>query len=312
MTSCQSFFFPSQDKKTTLHAMIWKGDQPPRAVLQISHGICEYIARYDHFARYLSEQGFIVVGHDHLGHGQSWQAAEREGFFAEENGWNLVVDDIESLRQQTARQYPGLPYFLLGHSMGSFLARTHLIRYPGRFTGVIICGTGQQPPRLVQLGWKVTDRISKFRSPFYRSKRVIDMTFGTYNRAFRPNRTNFDWVCGSEAVVDAYIQDRSCQFLPTVGLYRDMMEGIQFISDRENLKKMDRTTPIFFISGALDPVGEAGKGVDRAYQSFLFAGCANVSKKLYPSGRHELLNEDFRETVYTDVLQWMEKQMPHQ
>ena len=309
MVGCTEFFYPSADGRTNIHAVTWQGEGEPRAVLQISHGICEYIERYGELAEFLAERGFLVVGNDHLGHGKSWQEPEREGLFCEENGWQTVVDDVESLRAKTAAEYPGLPYFLLGHSMGSFIARTYLIRYPGRVVGALICGTGQQEARLLRLGLAVTNFLCRTRGPEHRSAFVKNLMFGAYNRGFRPNRTDFDWVCGRDEVVDAYCQDRGCQFLPTVSLYRDMIGGICFIGDPENLARMDKHTPVLFFSGDKDPVGENGKGVDRAYQGFVREGCLDVQCRLYPGGRHEVLNEDFRQQVFVDVLEWMELRM---
>lgn len=309
MIGCREFFYPSADGRTNIHAVAWQGEQPPRAVLQISHGICEYVERYGHFARWLAERGFLVVGNDHLGHGKSWQEPEREGLFGEADGWNTVVDDVEALRAQTAAEHPGLPYFLLGHSMGSFIARTYLIRYPGRVSGALISGTGQQPEGLVRAGYAFTSLLCWVKGPGYRSPAVKNLLFGAYNRAFCPNRTDYDWVCGDSEVVDAYCQDRGCQFLPAVSLYRDMLGGLRFIGDRENLARMDKSTPVLLFSGAKDPVGENGKGVERAYQDFLQAGCTDVQRKLYPDGRHEVLNEPWRETVYQDILAWLEQHL---
>lgn len=309
MVNRQEGYFLSSDGKTRIHTVTWQGDTPPRAVVQLSHGICEYVGRYDAFAAWLAEQGFLVVGNDHLGHGKSWQEPEREGLFAEKDGWSRVVEDVEALRAKTAAENPGLPYFLLGHSMGSFLLRTWLIRYPGRADGAIICGTGQQSPVIVSGGLLVTGLLCLLRGPLYRSEFVKKLAFGSYNNGITPRRTENDWICSNEAVVDAYCADRGCQFLPTVSLYRDMMGGIRLISDPAQQKRMDPDTPILFIAGQEDPVGEKGKGVERAYQGFLQAGCRKVKKILYPGGRHEILNETFRAQVWEDVLQWLEEQL---
>jgi len=306
MVTCREFFYLSSDGRTNIHAVQWQDEQPPRAVVQIVHGICEYVERYDRFAHWLAERGFVVVGNDHLGHGESWQEPEREGLFSETDGWNKVVQDVEALRARTAAAYPGLPYFVLGHSMGSFVARTHLIQYPGSFTGALISGTAQQPDLLLKAGRALCTLLAVIKGSDHRSDFVKGMLFGPYNKAFRPNRTDCDWVCSDTEVVDAYCQDPGCQFLPTVSMYRDMLGGLLFIGDRENLTLMDKSTPAFFFAGALDPVGEQGKGVERAYQGFVQTGCTDVQCKLYPNGRHEVLNEVFKEQVWQDVLDWME------
>ena len=305
MVTCREFFYLSSDGRTNIHAVRWQGEQPPRAVVQIAHGICEYIERYDHFAHWLAERGFVVVGNDHLGHGESWQEPERQGLFAETGGWDKVVQDVEQLQSRTAAEYPGLPYFLLGHSMGSFVARTFLIRYPGRVTGALISGTAQQPTGMLKAGRALCALLAALRGADCRSAFVKQMLFGPYNRAFKPNRTDCDWICSDDEVVDFYCQDPGCQFLPTASLYRDMLGGLLFIGDREHLALMDKNTPVFFFAGALDPVGEMGKGVERAYQGFLEVGCSDVQCKLYPEGRHEVLNEVFKEQVWQDVLDWI-------
>ncbi len=309
MHTCTEQFHLSNDGRTNIHTVCWQSETPPRAVLQIAHGICDHVGRYDHFAAWMADRGFIVVANDHLGHGKSWQDPQREGLFAEKNGWDIVLADMESLRSRTAARFPGLPYFLLGHSMGSFLARTYLVKYPGRLTGAILSGTGQQPQWMLKGGWFTAQAVTLLRGPLCRAGFLKAMMFGSYNHAFRPNRTESDWVCGNEEIVDAYCQDPGCQFLPTASLLRDMLGGLLFLSDPDNLSLMDKQTPVFLVSGALDPVGEKGAGVDRAYQGFLTAGCTDVQCKLYPEGRHEILNETWRETVYQDLLDWMEARL---
>ena len=309
MVTCREFFYLSSDGRTNIHTVVWQGEAQPRAVLQIAHGICEYIERYDHFAKWLAEQGIVVVGNDHLGHGESWQEPERQGLFAERDGWDKVVADVEALRARMAGEYPGLPYFLLGHSMGSFVARTHLIKYPGRLTGALISGTAQQPQAMLKAGHWLTGLLAKLKGYDYRSAFVKTMLFGPYNKACKPTRTDCDWISSDPEVVEAYCQDPGCQFLPCVSLYRDMLGGLRFVSDPANLTLMDTKTPVFFFAGALDPVGEQGKGVDRAFRGFLDAGCTDAQCKLYPGGRHEVLNEVFKEQVYADVLAWMESRI---
>ena len=310
MVTREEFFFPSTDGKTSLHALMWKPEAPPRAIVQIAHGICEYVGRYSAFAAFLAENGFLVVGNDHLGHGKSWQDPQREGLFAEQNGWQTVVNDMEALRVRIAGEYPGLPYFLLGHSMGSFLARTYLIRFPGRLAGAVISGTGQQAAGTVKMGRAMCRFLGKIKGSGYRSAMVKQIAFGSYSKNFQPARTENDWISSDNEVVDAYCADPGTQFLPTVTLYGDMMDGILFMADPANQKKMDKSTPIFFIAGALDPVGEEGKGVQRSYQGFVDAGCTDVRIKLYEGGRHEVLNEVFKKDVWNDVLGWLNEKMP--
>lgn len=309
MAECRDFFYPSADGRTQIHARCWQPEGAPRAVVQIAHGICEHIGRYDAFARWLAERGFLVVANDHPGHGQSWQEPERKGLFAETGGWQLAVGEMEALRRRTAETWPDVPYFLLGHSMGSFLTRTYLILHPGALDGAILSGTGQQGAALLAAGYGVAALMCRVKGAKHRSELLRTMMFGGYNNAFRPNRTQYDWLCGNGEAVDAYCADPLCGFLPCVGLYRDMLGGLRFIGKAENAVKMDKTTPVLFLSGTMDPVGEQGKGVDRAVALFRQAGCGDVTDKRYPGGRHEVLNEIWREDVYCDVLEWLEERV---
>ena len=297
----REFTFPSADGKTAIHAVEWLPEGAPRAVLQIAHGVSEYVLRYEDFAGYLTERGFAVVGNDHLGHGLSVSDGAPRLYFGPKGSWNWVVEDMESLRKLTHRQFPNLPYFLLGHSMGSFLTRTYLIRYPGTVDAAIIMGTGHQSPAIVAGGRAIAKAAGKRHGFKAHSPRVEALAFGAYNKAFAPNRTEVDWLSASDNNVDAYIADPLCGQKASIGLFCEMLGGIRFISTPKNIASMNRNTPILFISGDKDPVGEMGKGVRRAYEAFRRAGVRDVELKLYKGLRHEILNEDCRAVVYNDL-----------
>jgi alpha-beta hydrolase superfamily lysophospholipase len=308
MSKINEFFYSSSDGKSRIHAMEWvPEDVKPVAVLQIAHGVAEYIGRYDAFARYLNEKGIVVVGNDHIGHGQS--TATTPVFFGNENGWTHVVDDMQGLHQRAKKNYPHLPYFLMGHSMGSFLTRTYLIRYPGAVDGVIIMGTGWQSNTVVTAGSVVGKCEANRLGRNGVSPLVNHLGFGPYNKPFAPNRTEFDWLSADAGNVDRYIADPLCGQPTTVGLFLDMLGGFKFNQDAKNLAKMDKDTPVLFISGGDDPVGEAGKGVRRSYEAFKTAGVKDVSIKLYDGLRHEILNEQEKETVYADLWQWIQSKL---
>lgn len=304
------FTVPSCDKKTALHAVEWLPAGRIRAVLQISHGVSEYILRYGDFAKFLTARGFAVVGNDHLGHGQSVTPGAPRLYFGPAGSWNTVVDDIYTLRCLEGRKFPDLPYFLLGHSMGSFLVRTYLIRYPGTVDGAILMGTGQMSPALVALGRAIAAAESVRVGEENSSPIIQRLAFETYNRAFAPNRTAFDWVSSASAAVDGYVSDPHCGENPSVGLFREMLEGIAFITRQRNVELMNRNTPVLFVSGEEDPVGERGKGVRRAYQSFHRAGVRDLTMKLYPGARHEILNDTCRMEVYGDLASWLLARLP--
>jgi len=307
---CREFTFLSADGKTAIHAAEWMPEGTPRAVLQIVHGVSEHILRYAPFAEYLTAHGFAVVGHDHLGHGTTVAPGAPRLYFGPKGSWDWVVQDVETLRKLSRERFPELPYFLLGHSMGSFLARTHLIRHPGVTDGAVIMGTGQMAPLLIKGGRAVAAIESLRVGEEHGSPLVQALSFKTYNKIFAPNRTGFDWLSVNEENVDSYISHPLCGGNPSIGLFREMLWGMGFIAKPEQLKRMDVTTPILFISGGMDPVGDLGKGVERAYESFRAAGVQDVSLKLYPGLRHEILNETERETVYEDVRLWLESKLP--
>lgn len=297
-------FYLASNGAGRIHCGLWLPEGQPRAVVQIIHGIAEHIGRYDHFARFLTERGFAVCADDHMGHGLSVESGGVFGYFS--GGWMAAVRDERSLFEEMKKRFPAVPYFMLGHSMGSFLLRTYLYTYPGELTGAIISGTGWQPELALSAGLALC-RLEQLRiGETGRSKLLKELMFGAYNKKFSPNRTPNDWICSDEAVVDAYTEDALCGFDATVGLTRDMLTGISMNQKKENLAKMDKTLPVLFVSGMQDPVGAMGEGVLRTIDAFKRAGLTNVTIRLYPEGRHEMLNEINRTEVYADVLSWLE------
>ena len=309
MTNMTEFTFLSTDGKTQLHGMRWEPDGGSvRAVLQICHGVAEHIARYDAFARYLNGLGIAVVGHDHLGHGLSLPEGGTPVYFGAGSTWNTVVDDIYVLHQRIRLWYPDVPLCIMGHSMGSFLTRTYLIRYPGTVKAAVIMGTGWQPKAVIAGGMAVAKAVGAVVGENGTSDLVTNLAFGAYNKLFAPNRTSCDWLSADEGNVDAYMADPLCGADATVGLFRQMLLGIRFNQRLSNLRRMDAQTPVLFIAGQDDPVGNMGKGVRRSYDAFRAAGMQDVSIQLYPGLRHEILNEKaMQETVYNDILHWLSR-----
>ena len=309
MANRKEFYFPSSDGKTSIHAVEWLPEGEPVGVYQIAHGVAEYALRYEPFAEFLNAKGFVVVANDHIGHGLSVAEGAAPLYFGEKDGWTHVVDDMFELRRQTGKKYPGVPYILMGHSMGSFLARTYLIRYPGTVTAAVIMGTGQQPGYMVA-GGRLAAKVIGKKSGYDKFNETVDgLAFGAYNKPFEPKRTNYDWLSANEENVDKYIADPLCGGGATTGLFLEMLGGIGFIGKPSNLAKMDKNIPILFISGEMDPVGDLGKGVKKAYESFQKAGVRDVTLKLYPGLRHEILNEKEKDQVYADIWAWVEKHM---
>ena len=230
-------------------------------------------------------------------------------YLGDENGWDNVVEDMESIRVRTAKVFPGKPYFFFGHSMGSFLTRTYLIRHPGTLTGCVLCGTGHMKALIVAAGKMVADAEIKRLGRTAYSERIDQLAFGAYNTRFAPNRTAFDWLSVNEKNVDAYITDPLCGGRTTLGLFRDMMGGIGIITDRANMAKMDKNLPVFFIAGWDDPVGGYGDGVRKAAEKFRQFGMQDVSERIYPLCRHEILNEINRQEIFEDIGQWIESKI---
>ena len=288
MPTFKDFYFNSRTGKNKIHARMCVPDAEPRAIVQIIHGIAEYIDRYDEFMSFLADNGIIAVGTDHLGHGKSIESEEQTGFFAYDNGWDYVVRDEEVLRLAMHENYPELPIIVFGHSMGSFMARTLLIRYPDAFNAAIISGTGNQGAALVNGGLIMGNLVTGLKGAHHYSKFLNNLAFGSYNKIYDNPKTEYDWLSRDEANVQKYIDDPLCGFIPSCSLFRDMMTGVKFITNKKNLTAMNKDMPVYFMSGDMDPVGECGKGVQKAYNNFLEAGMKDVSIKLYPGGRHEM------------------------
>lgn len=305
MPTFKDFYFNSSTGKNKIHAHMCVPDAEPRAIVQIIHGIAEYIDRYDEFMSFLADNGIIAVGTDHLGHGKSIESEEQTGFFAYDNGWDYAVRDEEVLRLAMHENYPELPIIVFGHSMGSFMARTLLIRYPDAFNAAIISGTGNQGAALVNGGLFMGNLVTGLKGAHHYSKFLNNLAFGSYNKIYDNPKTEYDWLSRDEANVQKYIDDPLCGFIPSCSLFRDMMTGVKFITNKKNLTAMNKDMPVYFMSGDMDPVGECGKGVQKAYNNFLEAGMKDVSIKLYPGGRHEMLNEINKDEVYTDILAWL-------
>lgn len=305
MGTLREWSYPSSDGNHSVYVREWVPEETVRGICQIVHGVADHISRYDHVARFLSEQGILVCGEDHLGHGHT-ASDGTYGYFAPEHGWELVVQDIHRLRQRMEERYPGLPYVMLGHSMGSFLVRTYLIRSFPPLEGVVLSGTGQEAPWMVWGGKALSALLAKLRGGDYVSKLVYDLSMGAYNNQFKPVRTSADWVSRDEEQVDLRMADPWCSFLPTVQLYVDMLGALQHLAKQSNLSGMDPNPPVYFFSGDRDPVGGQGRGVTHVADMFRRAGCRDVEVKLYPGGRHEMFHETNRQEVMNDLLRWLE------
>lgn len=304
----RDFYYPSCGKGT-IHGCRWEPEGKIRGIVQIVHGIAEYAQRYEHFAKYLNSHGYLVVAEDHMGHGRSGGEGCVQGYF--HGGWFSAVADSAQLMKNIQEEFPDVPYYIFGHSMGSFMTRTILIRYPeSRINGAIICGTGWMPSAVLKAGLafaKLSCRSGKDMNP---NTALHNLMFGAYNKRIEHPRSPFDWLNRDKNQVDAYVNDPLCGFPETAGLAKDMLEGIIYIQNKKNLMQMNPSVPVYFIAGGDDPVGDYGAGVRKAAEQFRKCGIKSVACRIYPLCRHEILNEINREEIYHGVSDWLESIAP--
>ena len=287
-----------------IRTCLWKPAGHPKAIVQVVHGVAEHVERYHDFARWLVARGVMVVAQDHMGHGKSVGDRGMLGHF--QGGWFAVVEDTYALLRRTMEDYPGVPYILLGHAMGSIVARTILAKYSDcGISGCILCGTTWQPAPLLKAANSLCDVLCKNGGDKKPSPVLRKLLFGGYNKRVERVRTPDDWLTRDTRIIDAYHADPKCGFTATAGLYRDLLTGISFAQQQENLAAMNKELPILITSGKEDPMGAYGQGVQQTADAFRKAGAKRLSVKLYPMCRHEILNEINREDVYGDILEWI-------
>lgn len=303
----EEFYFDSCDGEHKLHGVRYIPEQGEvTCVLQIVHGMAEYVERYEEFAKFLTDRGVVVTGEDHLGHGKSVAEDGTYGYFCKKDPATVVVKDVHHLKKMTQKLYPNVPYVILGHSMGSFILRNYLCRYGAGISGAIIMGTGMQARGLVKLS-KVIARSQRLICGDRHVSKLLDKAaFGAYNKRIQDPRTPFDWLSKNTESVDAYIADPLCGFVFTTNGFYTLFELISRVQKRRNLERVPKTLPILMMSGAADPVGDYGKGVRQAYRSLREVGVNDIKLKMYRKGRHELLNETNRHVIMQDIYDWMQ------
>lgn len=300
----KEYTFSSSSGLSDIHALSYAPDNGDvKAIIQISHGMAEHKERYEDFAGFLTSKGFAVFINDHLGHGQSVADESELGYFGEKDGFRDIVSDLKSLTDIAKAEYPDVPFFIFGHSMGSFLARSYCEKYSAHIDGAIFCGTSGTNPG-AGIGAMLSSFIAKKKGSHYRSEFIDTLAFGNYNKRFE-GRTKYDWLTRDETVVDKYIDDPLCGFLFTAAGYRDLFTLLKSVSVKAWYDSLPYSLPILLISGALDPVGDYSKGVAQVYKDLKDTGHKDVTLKLYDNSRHEILNEISKEVVYADVADWV-------
>ncbi len=306
----EEFYFDSRDGKSKIHAVRYTPDtENVSGVVQIIHGMAEHMDRYEEFARFLTNNNFVVVGEDHLGHGKSVGEGQVQGYFCSQDPATVVVRDSHRLKKMTQQLYPGVPYFIAGHSMGSFMLRSYIAKYGTGIDGAVMLGTGTQPMALIKVG-KCLVCVAKLFGGAKRPAKFLDkIAFGNSNKKVENPRTEKDWFTRDEAVVDKYLADPDCGFTFTANGFGTLFELMDRACKRKNAEKVPKELPVLFVSGTHDPVGEYGAGVKKAYNTLKEAGVQDVEIKLYQDNRHEVLNELDKETVMNDIYNWIQKQI---
>ena len=280
-----------------------------KGVVQIAHGMAEHAARYERFADALTKAGYAVYANDHRGHGKTAGSQEHVGYFADERGWEKVVEDMHALTGIIKKENPGKPFFLFGHSMGSFLSRHYSMLYGSELSALILSGTGGDPRALGKIGLLIAKVIAKLYGKKAKSDILNKLSFGAFNDAFKPNRTDYDWLSRDNAEVDKYVNDPWCGAVFTAGFFCDMLGGLGFINNKENIARIPKSLPIYLFSGAKDPVGGNTKGVSQVYNTLQDAGIVDLTLKFYENARHETLNEINRDEVFQNVIDWLNKRI---
>lgn len=299
--------FPSSDGKNTVHAELYipEGGEV-RGVVQLSHGMIDYVGRYKGLAEYLTERGFVFAGGDHLGHGATAAVPEDFGYFAPRDGWRLVIDDLYKMNSILHERFTGLPVVLLGHSMGSFLARLYAEKYPESITGIIIHGTAGKNP-ILPLGLALTRVMKLFLGERHRSAFIRSLADGGYNKSFDPAEGVGAWLTRDGSMVSGRGDDPKTSFGFTLSGYIDLFTMLGKCNSKKWFKNYPKQLPTLIMSGECDPVGDFGKGVRFVHGGLEKNGVCDLSLKLYEGARHELFNETNRDEVFADIAVWLSR-----
>lgn len=307
----QAFWLDSSDS-LPIYVNRWHNAQPPKAVVMVAHGMAEHSGRYARLGEALVAAGYALYAHDQRGHGQTATHGTR-GHYADADGWNLVISDLACLNHRIRQTHPNTPIFLLGHSMGSYIAQAYLMGHSASLQGAVLSGSNYQPVMLYRAAHTIA-RIERKRQGSKGLSKVLDkLSFGSFNKAFKPNRTAFDWLSRDPEEVDRYINDPLCGFLCTNQLWIDLLGGLQHITPIKNLAQIDNNLPLLVIGGGADPVSQ-GKRLDDLAVALRMAGNRYVQLQIYPQARHELFNETNRDEACAFLIQWLDQalSMPRQ
>ena len=308
MARKEDFYYTSTAGTTKIHAVRYIPSGEVKAILQIAHGMVEYIERYEPFINFLASHDILVCGNDHLGHKNSADCKENLGYFSFSDGWKCLVKDLVSMTKIIKKQYPNIPIFLFGHSMGSFVARFYITKYSHLIDGAIICGTSGSNP-LIGFGQLITTFVKKLKGDFYRSKLIQYFMFGTYNSKYKNVKTTHDWLTRDNSIINNFLKDEYCTFIFTASAFHDLVMLLKVVSSKNWYNAVPKNLPIYLISGDMDPVGNWGKGMKEVKRKLEKKNLEDFSSKLYKDFRHEILNEIDKEVVYKDILTWLNQRI---
>lgn len=304
----KEFYFDSSDNINKIYGCFWLDDSVSeyKGIVQIAHGMSEHILRYERFAVFLVKNNFIVCGNDHLGHGRSALSNEELGFFGEEEeNWHHILNDMKTLMNTAkARFGTGLAYFILGHSMGSFLARQFVFDFGESISGAAFLGTSGEH-KLIDAGIAYVERCINEKGGKTRGEDLNKLAVIVFNMKLLPNKTDYDWLSTKADEVDKFVNDERCAFSFTYYGFRDLLGLLKTVSAKKWAEGIRKDLPMFLLSGSKDPVGDYGKGVEWVFKSLIENGCKNVRIKIYDGLRHEILNDKRSKTVYNDILGWL-------
>lgn len=303
-----NFTFKSKDG-VEIYVYKWEPEENVniKGALQIAHGMAETAARYEGFAKVLTDNGYIVYINDHRGHGKTAKYIENIGYLAEKDGFEWLVKDMHDLTDIIKKENKNLPVFLLGYSMGSFLTQRYIMLYGNELKGAILYGSNGRQGLMLRLGLMISKIQIKMNGVRAKSQILHNIIFKGYNNLFKPNRTEFDWLSRDKEEVDKYIKDPFCGTVFTCGFYYDFFKGLIEIENKKNLKNVPKELPLYIFSGEKDPVGKSGKGVKRLVETYKVLGIKDITFKLYKDGRHAMLNEINKDEVIEDILEWLIK-----
>lgn len=300
------FTFESEDGQEIMTYTWEPSNGKAKGVVQIAHGMAEHALRYEEFAEFLTQAGYIVYANDHRGHGQSALSMNDQGWLGPERGFKLLIEDMAILSKKIKSEHPELPLFLFSHSMGSFATQRFIMDYPGQVDSVILSGSNGKQGRILSLGLLVAKLESRIKGIRKKSKLLNDLSFGAYNKRFAPTRTGYDWLTRDEQAVDKYIADPYCGEVFPGGFYVEFFKTLRYIEDESNFVKIPRELPILIVSGSQDPVGDFGKGVKELHERYRKLGVKDLEMRLYEGARHELLNETNKREVMQDLVTYLD------